>query len=181
MNHVHCNRDSCGKHLLILPIDPNYTSVSVRCSCGARYRAHFRNGEHVLDKVTVDELSEASVVSIETDPALKPSDRVMSYASVIRRAKKIRESYVTAYGKIIHMAEKKHEEWHKIASQEVVNVMSTKASCSSVELVNKIATVHTSGGQALFVDNEPWESSKMGDPNYVRRVAEKLGVAHILE
>ena len=181
MNHVHCQRDSCRKHLLTLPDEPHYTSLSVRCSCGARYRVYFRNGEHVTDKVAVIDVSEATVAAIEVDPTLKPADRVGAYESLIKRAKKARESYNVAYGGIIHKAERKKEEWHTKASQEVAKVMTTKADVSSVELVNRIAMVHTNGGQALFVGDAPWDPSKMGDPIYVRRVAEKLGVAHILE
>lgn len=181
MNHVHCKRDSCRKHLLVLPVDPEYASVSVRCKCGARYRAHFRNGEHVLDKVAVDDLSEATIALIENDPTLKPADRVAAFESLIRRAKRARESYNFAYGKLIHLTEKKHEEWHLRASQQVVKVMSTKASCSSTELVNRVAVAYTGSGQPLFVDERPWDPAKMADPTYVRSVAEQLGVAHILE
>ena len=79
------------------------------------------------------------------------------------------------------MAERKHDEWHKIASQEVVKVMSTKASCSNVELVNKVAVAYTSSGQPLFIDDRPWDPARMGDQSYVRRVAAQLNVAHILE
>ena len=181
MNYVHCRRESCRKKLLALPVDPEYTSVSVRCKCGARYRAHFRNGEHVLDKVAVDDLSEATIAAIENDPTIQPAGKVAAYESIIRRAKKAREAYNFAYGTLIHLTEKKHEEWHKLASQQVVKVMSTKASCSSVELVNRVALAYTGSGQSLFVDDRPWDPVKMADPTYVRRVAEELGVAHILE
>ena len=167
--------------MLALPVDPEYTSVSVRCKCGARYRAHFRNGEHVLDTVAVDDLSAATVAAIEIDPALKPADRVTAYQCLTRRAKKAREAYNIAYGKIIHASERKEEEWNRIASQEVAKVMSTKAAFSSTELVNNIARAYTGGGNSLFVDNSPWDPARMADPYYVRRVAEELNVAHILE
>lgn len=181
MNYVYCKRESCKKQLLALPVDPNYTSVSIRCVCGARYRAHFRNGEHVLDKVSIDDLSETTLAAIETDPSLKPSDRVCAYASFAKRAKKAMDSYNVAYGRLIYLSEKKHEEWHKRASQEVVKVMSTKSTLNGVELVKNIALAYTGSGQVLEVDKRPWDPARMVDPIYVRRVAEQLGVAQILE
>lgn len=87
MNHVHCARDSCKKHLLILPIDPNYTSVSVRCSCGARYRAHFRNGEHVLDKVNINDLNLATVDHVKHSD-MQPVDKVYILDDIIGRAER---------------------------------------------------------------------------------------------
>ena len=181
MNYVYCRRERCKKQLLILPVDPEYTSVSVRCKCGARYRAYFRNGEHVLDTVTVDDINEATLDAIEKDPALKPSDRVAAYGSFAKRAKKARDSFDVAYGKLIHVAERKHDEWHKKASQQVVNVMSTRSSLSGAELVKNVALAYTGSGQVLEVDGSPWDPAKMVDPLYLRRVAEQLSVAHILE
>ena len=149
--------------------------------CGARYRISNVNGEHRVEKVIIDDLSEATVESINNDPTLKPSDKVSAYESLIKRTRQARNSYDIAYGKLIYLAEGKRDEWHKLASEQVVKVMSTKADCSAAQLVCKVAMAYTGGGQSLIVDDRPWDPERMTDPIYLRRVAEKLSVAHILE
>jgi len=181
MTNIYCERTNCKNLLLQLSDDPNYTSVSIRCKCGARYRVYNNNGEHRVDRVRIDDLSEATLSDIENDPTLTPSERVDAYESFKRQAKKARDSYNSAYGGLIHLADSKSNEWHKKASEQIAKVMSEPTSSSAVELVNNVAVAYTSSGKSLFVDGSPWDPRKMGNAHYVRKVAEQLGVAHILE
>lgn len=153
-----------------------FTSVSVRCVCGARYRISSKG----VERITLDDITVAAVADIETDPALKPEDRVTKLKSLILRAKRARDAYNTGYGEVIHKAERAEEEWHKKASVQVVDALNKRSDMSGAELINRIAVAKTSSGGTLFVEGEPWNPGRMSEPGYVRNVAVKLNVAHIL-
>ena len=57
---------------------------------------------NVVDKVAIDDLSEATVHGICNDPALKPGDKVQYLEKFISRAVKARMSYDTGYGSLVH-------------------------------------------------------------------------------
>lgn len=140
-----------------------------------------RNGEHVLDKVTINDLSEATLSNIENNTILKPAEKVAEYESFLKRARKAREAYNVAYGKLIHIADDKLAKWHAIASEHAVNIMSINKIKDPAKLVTNVALAYTGGGGSLEIDDQPWDPHRMVDPAYLRRVAEKLNVAHILE
>ena len=105
---MHCTR--CSTQLLTLPDRPEYASISIRCNCGARHRIFWR-GEHIIDKVGIDDLSEASVEAIDNDPSLKPSDKVQSLESLIARATKAQATYSSGYDMLIHVATQSRDRW----------------------------------------------------------------------
>ena len=177
---LNCKRSNCNKHLIDLPDDPKYSSLSIRCKCGARYRVYYDH-QHIVDKVVIEDITPETIESIEKDPTLRPSQRVSAFQAFNRRAKKARDSYNAGFGQMIHVSNRKIEEWNKIASQQIAKVMSKDINDNAVELVNNVAMAYTQGGKVLFVDDKPWDTKRMNDLLYVRRVAERLGVAHILE
>jgi len=109
---MHCTR--CSTQLLTLPDRPEYASISIRCNCGARHRIFWR-GEHIIDKVGIDDLSEASVEAIDNDPSLKPSDKVQSLESLIARATKAQATYSSGYDMLIHVATQSRDRWAREA------------------------------------------------------------------
>jgi len=105
---MHCTR--CSTQLLTLPDRPEYASISIRCNCGARYRIFWR-GEHIIDKVGIDDLSEASVAAIDNDPSLTPADKVQSLESLAARATTAKETYHSGYGMLIGAANRAKRKW----------------------------------------------------------------------
>ena len=154
--------------------------MSVRCTCGARYRVSCKGGLHSIEHVNIEDLTLAAIADIESDPSLKPEDRVLKLQSLIIRARKARDAYNTGYGEIIHKAKRAEEDWHKAASKQVVEARNTRSGMTGIELVNQVAVAYTSSGQPLFVEDKPWDPKRMSDPGYVRRVAVTLKVEPIL-
>ena len=175
-----CQRTSCEKLIVDLSGECQFSSISARCVCGARYRVSYKSGMHAIEHVNIEDLTLASITDIENDPSVKPGDKVLRLQSLIKRAKSARSSYQTAYGELIHKAEEKEKDWHTKSSEGVTEALNTKSEMSSVELVNMVAVAHTASGQPLFVENEPWNPARMSEPSYVKQVAEELEVTHIL-
>lgn len=148
--------------------------------CGARYRVSCKGGLHSIEHVNIEDLTLASIAEIESDPSLKPEDRVLKLQSLILRARKVRDAYNTGYGELIHRATRSEEEWHKTASKQVVEARNTRSSMTGIELINQVAVAYTASGQPLFVEDKPWDPQRMSDPGYVRQVAVTLKVEHIL-
>ena len=148
--------------------------------CGARYRIASSKGLHTIEHVESEDLSEAALVEIENDPNVKPEDKVTRFQRLALRAARARHTYDTAYGTLIHKAKIKETEWHKRATQGAMNARKYKASIGGVELINRMAVSLTAQGKTLFVEDMPWEPSKMGDIAYVKKVAEQLGVMNLL-
>ena len=175
-----CQRTSCEKLIVDLSEECQFSSISARCLCGARYRVSYKAGLHSIEHVNVDDLTLAAIIDIEHDPSLKPEDKVLRFQTLIKLATKARVAYNTGYGELIHKAKQAEESWHKTASEQVVEALNTRSDMQGVEIVNQVAVAYTASGQPLFVEDEPWDPKKMTDPRYVRQVAEKLKVAHIL-
>jgi len=136
---------------------------------------------HSIEHVNVEDLTLASVSDIENDPSIKPGDKVLRFQNLIKRAKKARGSYNTAYGELIHKAEEGERKWHKEASEITARAMNTRSGKSPVELINMVAVAQTASGQPLFVEDAPWDPKRMSDPGYVRQVAEELKIEHVLD
>lgn len=175
-----CQRHTCQKFLLDVSDKCKFSSLNVRCGCGARYRVASVGGLHTIQHVEADSLSEAALIEIENDPNLRPEDKVVRFNRLSLRASRARDSYNTAYGTLIHKAKNKETEWHKRATKEVVEARKYKTSVGGVELINRMAVAVTASGQPLFVEDKPWEPAKMGDLGYVKKVAKQLGVLNIL-
>lgn len=154
--------------------------MSLRCVCGARYRIASSKGLHTIEHVEAEDLSEAALIEIENDPNVKPEDKVIRFQRLSLRAARARQTYDTAYGTLIHKAKLKESEWHKRASEEVVEARNYKTSIGGVELINRMAVALTAQGKTLFVEDMPWEPAKMGDLGYVKKVAKQLGVMNLL-
>ena len=175
-----CQRTSCEKLIVDLSEECQFSSVSARCLCGARYRISCKSGLYSIEHVSIEDISPASITNIENDPALKPGDKVLKLQNLIKRAVISRNSYMTSFGELIHAAKEKEKSWHKVATEEVTEALNTKSSLSGVELINQVAVAYTASGQPLFVEDEPWDPGKMSDPGYVKQVAVTLNVEHIL-
>ncbi len=99
-----CHRPSCGSKLLTLPDSPNYMSISIRCKCGARYRISYKNGEHNIEKVVINDLNLATVAHIKRS-RMPVEDKVDVLSSIISRSVGTREATNEAYGTLIRVAE----------------------------------------------------------------------------
>ena len=82
-----CHRPSCSKNLIDLPDSPNYASISIRCKCGARYRLSHKSGKHSVEKVTINDLSLATVAHVKHSD-MQPGDKVHILDGIIGRAER---------------------------------------------------------------------------------------------
>lgn len=94
-----------------LPDVAHFASISVRCTCGARYRTFQRNGLYSIEHVAVDDINESSIAAIEHDPALNASDKASKLDILIQRTEVSRTKHNEAFGKIIQKARKAHDKW----------------------------------------------------------------------
>ena len=128
---------------------------------------------NVVDKVAIDDLSEATVHGICNDPALKPGDKVQYLEKFISRAVKARMSYDTGYGSLVHHAQRELDAWHIKASEQAAKVMST-AGTQGVTLLWQIADA-----MKPEVSGAPYDSTNRTN-DYAKLVAKTINMGHLL-